>query len=245
MTLSAALLHPDWPAPPHVHALSTTRQGGVSVPPYASFNLGSHVGDNPAAVAHNRALLRPHLPSEPAWLNQVHGTRVVEAATVGTVPPDADASVTRRSGMVCAILTADCLPVLLTDRSGSVVAAAHAGWRGLLGGVLEATVAKMACPPAEILVWLGAAISPDAFEVGAEVRAAFVAEAAEADVAFQPLPDGKFLADIYQLARQRLARVGVLAVYGGESCTVIEREAFFSYRREGITGRMASLIWRD
>ena len=225
MTLTAPLIHPDWPAPPHVHALSTTRQGGVSVPPYASFNLGSHVGDNPAAVAHNRALLRAHLPSEPAWLNQVHGTRVVEAATVGTVPPDADASVTRRSG--------------------SVVAAAHAGWRGLLGGVLEATVAKMACPPAEVLVWLGAAISPDAFEVGAEVRAAFVAEAAEADVAFQPLPDGKFLADIYQLARQRLARVGVLAVYGGESCTVIEREAFFSYRREGITGRMASLIWRD
>jgi len=238
------VLRPDWPAPAQVHALSTTRVGGVSQPPYASLNLGQHVGDDPVAVTENRARLRQLLPAAPVWLNQVHGVQVVDAAQVKGVP-DADASVSRQPGVVCAVMTADCLPVLFTDRAGSVVAAAHAGWRGLLAGVLEATLDAMACPPGEVLAWLGPAISCDAFEVGAEVREAFVSQHASAASAFSPLPDGKFLADLPQLARQRLNRAGVPSThcFGGEVCTVIEREQFFSYRRDGVTGRMASAIW--
>ena len=228
-----------------MHALSTTRQGGVSQPPYASFNLGAHVGDDPAAVAANRALLRQQLPAEPAWLNQVHGITVVDAASVAGTPVDADASFSRTPGVVCAVMTADCLPVLFTDRAGSVVAAAHAGWRGLLAGVLEATLAAMACPAHEVLAWCGPAISRDAFEVGSEVRAAFVAHNPAAAAAFSPLPDGKWLADLPGLARQRLLAAGVPdnQCVDSELCTVIEREQFFSYRRDGSTGRMASLIW--
>lgn len=228
-----------------MHALSTTRQGGVSQPPYASFNLGAHVGDDPAAVAANRALLRQQLPAEPAWLNQVHGIHVVDAASVAGTPVDADASFSRTPGVVCAVMTADCLPVLFTDRAGSVVAAAHAGWRGLLAGVLEATLAAMACPAHEVLAWCGPAISRDAFEVGSEVRAAFVAHNPAAAAAFSPLPDGKWLADLPGLARQRLLAAGVPdnQCVDSELCTVIEREQFFSYRRDGCTGRMASLIW--
>jgi len=222
----------------------TTREGGVSQAPWASLNLGDHVGDNPVHVAANRARLRQQLPNEPAWLRQVHSARVVE---IGREPnPEADAAYSRQSGQVCAVLTADCLPVLFCDRAGSVVAAAHAGWRGLAGGVLEATVAAMRVPPGEILVWMGAAIGPQAFEVGDEVREAFIAQHAEASEAFVPQPmPGKWLADIYRLARIRLNHAGVQAIYGGGRCTYQEAEAFYSYRRDGVTGRMASLIWLE
>ena len=233
-----------WPAPARVRTLVTTREGGVSLAPYASLNLGQHVGDDPAAVAENRARLRACLPAEPFWLNQVHGIGVQEAcADAPDVPPDADAGFTRQPGVVCAVMTADCLPVLLTDRSGSVVAAAHAGWRGLCNGIIEATIARMAVPANDILAWLGPAIGPDAFEVGPEVRAAFMAHDPTAASAFAAIPDGKYLADIYLLARQRLNACGVTDVHGGDACTVTERERYFSYRRDGRTGRMASLIW--
>ncbi|ACO75205.1 Uncharacterized conserved protein [Laribacter hongkongensis HLHK9] len=233
-----------WPAPARVRTLITTRDGGVSLAPYASLNLGQHVGDDPAAVAENRARLRACLPAEPFWLNQVHGIGVQEAcADAPDVPPDADAGFTRQPGVVCAVMTADCLPVLLTDRSGSVVAAAHAGWRGLCNGIIEATIARMAVPASDILAWLGPAIGPDAFEVGPEVRAAFMAHDPTAASAFAAIPDGKYLADIYLLARQRLNACGVTEVHGGDACTVTERERYFSYRRDGRTGRMASLIW--
>jgi hypothetical protein len=232
---------PDWPAPARVHGLMTVRTGGVSHAPWASFNLGDHVGDDPAHVAANRAQLRRRLPAEPAWLRQVHSARVVEAGRDPT--PEADASFTRGVGQVCAVLTADCLPVLFCDRAGSVVAAAHAGWRGLADGVLEATVAAMQVPPGEVLAWMGAAIGPQAFEVGDEVRAAFVAQQPEAAAAFVPHAPGKWRADIYALARLRLGQAGVQAVYGGGRCTLTEAEHFYSYRRDGVTGRMASLVW--
>jgi polyphenol oxidase len=237
------LLQADWPAPAAVHTLLTTRQGGVSQPPYNSFNLGTHVGDQPEAVAANREQLRLLLPDEPAWLNQVHGINVVDAAEIGETLLDADASFSRQPGKVCVVMTADCLPVLLCDDAGSVVAAAHAGWRGLCDGVLEAAVSATGVPAATLMAWLGPAIGPDAFEVGAEVRAAFIACDAAATTAFTDIGEGKYLADIYQLARQRLATAGVSRIYGGDFCTVIERERFFSYRRDGVTGRMASLIW--
>ncbi len=236
------LIKPEWPAPANVAALFSTRLGGVSQAPYASLNLGLHVGDEPAHVAANRAALRQLLPGEPVWLNQVHGTNVVDADG-HPATPDADASVARRPGTVCAVMTADCLPVLLCDRAGSVVAAAHAGWRGLLNGVLEQTVDAMGANPEQLMAWLGPAIGPDAFEVGAEVREAFVALDPAADDGFEPIPEGKYLADIYLLARQRLRRMGLTDIHGGEHCTVIERERFFSYRRDGRTGRMAALIW--
>ncbi len=233
------LILPDWPAPTGVKSLMTTRQGGVSATPWASFNLGDHVGDDPVHVAANRERLRQHLPAEPFWLRQVHGTRVVEA---GSNAREADAALTREPDRVCAVLTADCLPVLLCDRAASVVAAAHAGWRGLAEGVLEATVATMGVPPGEILVWMGAAIGPQAFEVGGEVRQIFVRQHAKAIEAFVPVGD-KWLADMYALAQFRLASVGVTQVFGGGLCTHGEPERFFSYRRDGVTGRMASLIW--
>lgn len=235
-------LVPDWPAPANVRALATTRHGGVSVTPYASLNLGGHVGDDPLAVAANRARLREMLPSEPVWLNQVHGAGIVNAAQAEGVP-QADGSYSRKPGTVCAVLTADCLPVLLCDRAGTVVAAAHAGWRGLANGVVEAAVQSMAVDTGDILAWLGPAIGPEAFEVGGEVREAFMRLAPEAELAFQPHKDGKWLADIFLLARQRLARVGVSRVFGGGECTCRDRERFYSYRREGATGRMGSLIW--
>lgn len=238
-------LRPDWPAPPGVRALITTRHGGVSAAPYASFNLGSHVGDDPARVGANRARLASLLPAAPCWLEQVHGTDVIDLGTLTSVatPPRADAALARRAGVVCAVLTADCLPVLLCDAAGSVVAAAHAGWRGLLAGVLERTVAAMAVPAGSLMAYLGPAIGPESFEVGDEVRAAFVAAGEEAEAAFKPLHPGKWLANIYLLAHQRLARSGVDVVHGGGFCTVHEAERYFSYRRDGTTGRMASLIW--
>lgn len=235
---------PDWPAPARVRSLVTTRAGGVSVGPYASLNLGTHVGDDAKAVAANRARLLLHVPSSPRWLEQVHGVAVVDASVVTGVPV-ADAAFTRQPGVVCAVMTADCLPVLLCDEAGSVVAVAHAGWRGLHAGVIEATIAAMGVAPSSLMAWLGPAIGPTAFEVGDEVRAAFVGVASEDAAAFQAHAGGKWLADLYALARARLARAGVLKVTGGEYCTYREPEKFFSYRRDGVTGRMASLIWLE
>lgn len=238
-----SLIIPDWPAPERVRACSTTRLGGVSPPPYVSLNLGDHVGDDPRCVAANRRRLRDalKLPAEPAWLNQVHGDRVIAPACA---PAAADAACTREPGQVCVVMTADCLPVLFCDRAGRCVAIAHAGWRGLAGGVIPATVAAMACDPAQMLAWLGPAIGPQAFEVGSEVRAAFTALDGGNDGCFQPSPNpGRWLADIYGLARRQLAGLGITAIYGGRWCTFTEPERFFSYRREQRTGRMASLIW--
>jgi YfiH family protein len=238
---------PDWSAPANVRALQTTRTGGVSEGSYASLNLGDHVGDDAVAVARNRAILRAALPFEPLWLRQVHGNIVADAKrSVGV--PDADAAVARQPDAVCAVMTADCLPLLLCDESGAVVGAAHAGWRGLAGGVIEAAVAAMAVAPATLMVWLGPAIGPQAFEVGEEVRQAFLAHDPAAHKAFVPHPSPtgqKWLADIYLLARQRLGLLGVTRVYGGGLCTFSDADRFFSYRRDGATGRMASLIWLD
>ena len=236
------MILPDWPTPPRVKSLMTTRAGGVSGAPWGSLNLGDHVGDDPVHVAANRARLRQQLPADPGWLKQVHSTTVVEA---GAGLLEADAAFTRRAGTVCAVLTADCLPVLLCDRAGSVVAAAHAGWRGLAGGVLEASVAAMQVPAGEIMAWMGAAIGPQAFEVGDEVRQTFIAQHPETAVAFLRHAPGKWLADIYQLARIRLSQVGVQAIYGGGRCTFNETDSFFSYRRDSVTGRMATLIWLE
>lgn len=235
---------PDWPAPPKVRALQTTRQGGVSAAPYDTLNLGDHVGDAPLAVASNRQLFSALVPSEPVWLNQVHGLEVANADMAGCLPR-ADACIARAAGSVCVVMTADCLPVLLCDEQGTVVGAAHAGWRGLCAGVIERTVAAMAVPPSSLMAWLGPAIGPTAFEVGAEVRAAFMAAQPEADAAFVAVPGsgGKYLADIFLLARQRLAALGITAIYGGGLCTYGDAERFFSYRRDGATGRMGTFIW--
>lgn len=238
----AEFLIPDWPAPDNVRALQTLRSGGCSPAPWDSLNLGDHVGDDAQRVMANRARLRASLPAEPCWLQQVHGIDVVDAASAAPGSA-ADAAYARVPGRVCVVMTADCLPVLFCDRAGTVVAAAHAGWRGLLAGVLEQTLATMGCPAGTVLAWLGPAIGPDNFEVGDEVRTAFVARNAEAATAFRPAGDGKWLADLYALARQRLSSVGVARVYGGDGCTFAERDRFFSYRRDGVTGRQASLIW--
>ncbi|MBL8249886.1 MAG: peptidoglycan editing factor PgeF [Candidatus Competibacter sp.] len=241
--LTDSLIFPGWPAPARVRAVSTTRRGGVSPPPYDSLNLAGHVGDDPACVAENRQRLAAAigLSADPAWLHQVHGAAVVAAETVDA-PVAADAAWTRKSGRACVVMTADCLPVLLCDRAGTVVAAAHAGWRGLAGGVIAATVAAMPVPSAGLLAWLGPAIGPEAFEVGDEVRAAFLALDAGNAACFRPSPAGRWLADIYALARRQLRGLGVAAVYGGEFCTFNDSARFFSYRREGKTGRMATLI---
>jgi polyphenol oxidase len=238
------IIIPDWPAPANVRATVTTRAGGVSHTPYDSFNLATHVGDDPAAVRENRARLRAALTlrAEPLWLKQVHGVTVVDAAHAGT-EPEADGAFVTQPGAVCAVLTADCLPVLLCNRAGTKVAALHAGWRGLAGGVIEAGVKALGAPGSDLLAWLGPAIGPEVFEVGPEVRTAFVQHDAQAASAFRAARDGKYLADIYLLARLRLQRLGVAAVSGGGFCTVTERARFFSYRRDGATGRMAALIW--
>ncbi|MCP1618394.1 hypothetical protein FBY21_3015 [Pseudomonas sp. SLBN-26] len=234
-------LTPDWPAPARVRACVTTRADGVSLPPYDSFNLGDHVDDDPAAVASNRLKLTTTLGCQPAWLSQVHGIRVVEADP--TRVETADASWSWTPGIASLVMTADCLPALFCNRDGTRVAAAHAGWRGLANGVLEATLDALATPTDQILVWLGPAIGPDAFEVGPEVRDAFIAQHAEADAAFRPSANaGRYLADIYALARIRLAARGITAVYGGGFCTVSDPR-FYSYRRASRTGRFASLVW--
>ena len=236
------LITPDWPAPANVRALQTTRKGGVSDSPYASFNLGSHVGDNPLAVSRNRMLLAPLLPSEPVWLNQVHGITVADAGRAGCLP-EADASVSTHPGAVCVVMTADCLPILLCDEQGSVVGAAHAGWRGLCDGVIEATVSAMNVPAPTLMAWLGPAIGPTVFEVGDEVRTAFVAKQPQAAKAFVAAAEGKWMTDIYQLARLRLQALGIHRIYGGDLCTYSDAERFYSYRRDGVTGRMATFIW--
>ena len=244
MSLLEHCIIPDWPAPKNVHTLQTTRNGGISAAPYHSLNLGDHVGDAPLAVARNRMLLQPLLPSEPVWLKQVHGTVVVDAGKAACWP-QADACITTHPGAVCVVMTADCLPVLLCDERGSVVGAAHAGWRGLCDGVIEQTVRAMNVPSETVMAWLGPAIGPQAFEVGEEVRAAFVARQAEAATAFAPGVAGKWLADIYQLARLRLHLLGITRIYGGDLCTYTDHEKFFSYRRDGATGRMGTFIWMN
>jgi hypothetical protein len=230
-----------------VHAAFTLRQGGVSAAAFASLNLGTHVGDAAAAVAENRARVRRALalPGEPCWVEQVHGTRVLELdESFGQPLPEADAVVCRARGAVAVVQVADCLPVLFAARDGSVVAAAHAGWRGLSAGVLEATVAQIGIAPADLVAWLGPAIGPAHFEVGAEVRAAFTAHDAHAVQAFTPNARGRWQCDLSRLARQRLAAAGVSVVAGGKWCTYAERERFFSFRRDGQCGRMAALVWR-
>lgn len=242
MSLMTHCMIPEWPAPANVRALQTTRKGGTSVAPYSSFNLGSHVADNPLAVSRNRMLLAPLLPSEPVWLNQVHGITVADAGHAGCLP-DADASVTTHPGAVCVVMTADCLPILLCDDQGTVVAAAHAGWRGLCDGVIEATVSTMNVPASSLMAWLGPAIGPRQFEVGDEVRAAFVKSHSQAAAAFVRRGEGKWLADLYQLARLRLNALGISRIYGGGLCTFSDAERFYSYRRDGVTGRMGTFIW--
>ncbi|MCB1690878.1 MAG: peptidoglycan editing factor PgeF [Halioglobus sp.] len=248
--MTQRFIEADWPAPANVLALSTTRLGGRSEAPFDSFNLGCHVGDNGDAVAENRRILAAALPGGAAlsWLSQVHGTAVVEAGG-RAVAPLADAQWSRTPGAVCTVMTADCLPVLFCSTDGDVVAAAHAGWRGLQAGVLDTTVASMQTPPEQLLAWLGPAIGPGAFEVGEEVRDAFLSVAAPAQatavadcfasVASRP---GHYLADLYALARIRLQALGVTRVFGGGWCTHSDSTRFFSYRRDGDTGRMASLI---
>jgi YfiH family protein len=233
---------PDWPAAPIVRAMITTRDGGVSHGPYASLNLGTSVNDDLAAVAANRAILRQSLPAEPLWLKQVHGVTVVDAAVAQPLTA-ADASFTRSTGIVCAVQVADCMPVLFCDRAGTVAAVAHAGWRGLCNGVLEQTVAAMHAEGRDIMAFLGPAIGAAEFEVGPEVRAAFLERDSAAAKCFSPGKDGRWLADLYALGRQRLSALNVTRIYGGGYCTVRERERFFSYRRDGVTGRMAALIW--
>lgn len=244
--MSVPVIVPDWPMPPGVRAVVTTRLGGVSQPPYDSLNLATHVGDAPAAVDENRRLLREglNLPAEPLWLEQVHGIMVCDAHG----PADgrcADAAYADQPGVVLAVMTADCLPVFFASRDGREIGVAHAGWRGLEAGVLEATLDRFDAPASEIVAWLGPAIGPAAFEVGDEVRAAFMAHDTEAGKAFVPARPGHWLADIYCLARQRLAARGVTSAYGGDLCTVSDPARFYSYRRDGVTGRMASLIWRE
>ncbi len=248
-------LTPDWPAPATVRALSTLRTGGVSGPPYASFNLGGHVGDDATAVVENRRALRAAagLPAEPAWLEQVHGTHVMDLdsqAPAASRARPADAAVTRQSGRVCAILTADCLPVLLANDAGDRVGAAHAGWRGLAAGVIEATVAALGAPARQLLAWLGPAIGPRHFEVGAEVREEFLRRAGAGDTAadetaFVPNARGRYTADLYALARRRLLRLGVERIYGGGECTYTDDARYYSHRRDGRTGRQATLIWLE
>jgi len=277
---------PDWPGlSARVGVLTTTRLDGASPAPYddgqggGGFNLGVHVGDDPANVLQNRASLRAVLPAEPFWLSQVHGTAVADASSAGlastalqaaakppaqpaapqagsdvhpAAAPEADASIARGPGAVCAIMTADCLPVLFSDVDGKIVGAAHAGWRGLAGGVLGRTLAAMRTAGAgEIMAWLGPAIGPEQFEVGADVLQAFESGApdtlalSEVRAAFQPIQgsSGKYLADIYALARSMLRRDGVRQISGGEFCTVTEKQRFYSYRRDKVTGRQATLIW--
>jgi polyphenol oxidase len=256
-------IEPDWPAPARVKAYSTTREGGVGRGAYASLNLADHVGDAPDRVTRNRAILRERLqlPSEPLWLRQVHGCRLagedaaISSAACSLGGCEADGAVTGEAGVVCVVMTADCLPVLMCDDRGTRVAAVHAGWRGLASGILERAIAAMGgasarsaserISPERLLVWLGPAIGPDAFEVGPEVRERFLEADPESIEAFRASGDGRFLADLAGLARRRLARLGVTGVYGGGYCTHSDPRRFFSYRRDGVTGRMASLIWLD
>ena len=242
--LHADWIVPDWPAPARVRAFVTTRAGGVSGGAYATMNLGASSGDDARLVARNRQIVREVLPAAPRWLAQVHGVAVVDAdAWTADGAPTADAAVTAAANRVCAVLTADCMPLLLCDADGRRVVVAHAGWRGLAAGVVENAVEALDSPPGKVLAWMGPAIGPRAFEVGYEVREAFMAKDARAGEAFAPHKPGKYLADLYALARQRLAAVGVTRVSGGDFCTYHETARFFSYRREKRSGRMGAFIW--
>jgi YfiH family protein len=259
--MGPGLIRPDWPdAPANIGALASTRRGGFSIGPYGDgaggggLNLGLHCGDDPATVQRNRAALRALLPGVPAWISQVHGSAVVDAASVQPGLPAlvGDASIATSAGVVCAVMTADCLPVLFADLAGTVVGAAHAGWRGLAAGVLGAAVAAMrAAGAGELTAWLGPAIGPAQFEVGADVLDALLAgargdsEIGQVRAAFAPFEGrpGKYLANMDALARALLARDGVTRVWGGGHCTATEADRFYSYRRDGVTGRQASMIW--
>ena len=237
---------PDWPAPSAVHAASSTRTGGASRGPWQTLNLADHVADDGDAVRRNRERLRIELglPEEPRWLDQRHGPRVVEARAAPSRAP-ADGIVARESGVVCAVLAADCMPVLLCDRDATVVAALHAGWRGIAAGIVEAGVGA-AGDPGRLMAWLGPAIGPERYEVGPEVRGAILAGDPDAHGAFRPSgAPGRWLADLERLVRRRLARCGVRSVHGGGTCTASDPERFFSHRRDGVTGRMATLVWLD
>jgi hypothetical protein len=249
-------LTPDWPVPPGVRALSTWRVGGVSAGHYASLNLGDHVGDAPQAVAENRRRLRvaASLPAEPRWLRQVHGIAVADLDRPNAEPdrpmlaaqerPGQDAAFARGPGKICAILTADCLPILLAARNGSAVAAVHAGWRGLAAGVIAATLGSLGLPAGDLIAWLGPCIGAERYEVGDEVRAAVLAQAPEAAAAFTENSSGRFLADLPRIARIQLGGLGLAAVYGANACTLSDRDRYFSHRRDAPTGRQATLIWR-
>jgi YfiH family protein len=242
---------PTWPAPLNVHALTTVRQGGTSIEPYDSFNLALHVGDAPQTVLENRARLKreANLPQEPLWLTQTHSTRVVDVedfshhknAKNAKNSIDADASVAFKPNQVCAVLTGDCLPILLCDKTGTRVSAIHAGWKGLSAGIVEAAIHKLDCDPRTLLAWLGPAIGPTIYEVQEDFLSAFKADQSEAT--FKPKENGRWLADMYQLARLRLQTLGITAIYGGEYCTYQDSASFYSFRRSGVTGRMATLIW--
>lgn len=251
MSLIDSFIIPEWPAPANVRAVVTTRVGGVSVAPFDSFNLAFHVNDNAVAVVENRRKLLTALNEiapcgPPQWLQQVHGTEVVDAFSEPKIRaqnvPEADAVTTTHRGLPCVVMTADCLPVFFSDRNGNRVAVAHAGWRGLCHGILENTLARFT-NPAEVMCWLGPAIGANAFEVGADVRDAFMKVDKSAASAFVAKANGKYYADIYELARQRLVKAGIGMISGGEMCTVSDSERFYSYRREQTTGRMASIIW--
>lgn len=231
----------DWPAPKHIHAFTTTRQGGVSKPPYESFNVGMHVNDDPADVKANRCALRAILPSEPCWLAQEHTTIALEVAPFEN-PPRADASYTREKNKVCVVMTADCLPILICDKQGSVVSAVHAGWRGLATGILPITLDALGIPAKDTLVWLGPAIGPTAFELRDDVRQAFLKNHMATDAHFEAIND-RFLGDMYSMARWQCAQRGILNVYGGGLCTFSDPRRFYSFRRDGETGRLATLIW--
>jgi YfiH family protein len=236
----------NWPVPQNIRAFTTTRRGGVSTGPYAGLNLGAHVDDDPAAVTTNRQWLTETLvlPQEPHWLTQVHGNRIVDPAS----PKSnwvADGACTSQPGVVCAVLTADCLPLLLCDRAGTRVAALHGGWRGLAQGMVWAGIEQMHRPPEHIMAWLGPAIGPQVYEVGEEVYQSFLGCSADLAMAFKPTRPGHWLLDLYAIARQLLAETGVSATYGGEYCTYRMPDRFFSHRRDGVTGRMATLIWME
>lgn len=244
MSTDLPLITPNWPAPAHIHAVCTTRIGGISQPPYDSLNLGDHVGDDPTAVAQNRHMLSQALtlPSPPCWITQVHGTRAINTQN-WQAGDEADASYATTSNAVCAVMTADCLPILLCDKQGHYVAAIHAGWRGLADGIIEATIAQAPCEPSQILAWLGPAIGPQSFEANDDVRDIFLSQQPADETGFTPLQEQKWLVDMYHIARHRLATMGVSDVYGEADCTVRNPDRFFSFRRDGETGRMASLIW--
>lgn len=238
------LIKPTWAAPSHVFACTTTRHDGVSTGPYASLNLALHVGDDKEHVLQNRESLKKYLslPNEPVWLNQTHSTNVLAAENYVAGEP-ADATYTRQAGIVCAVLTADCLPVLICNTHGTEVAAIHAGWRGLASGVIENTIAQLKSDPSDLMAWLGPAIGPTVFEVGEEVRQAFMEQDPQAQIAFIPSPSKRWLANIYQLATLRLTALGLSHISGGIYCTNTQPEFFYSYRREPKSGRMASIIW--